>query len=88
MKHTNCTDADACVFCESMDERNVNPDVMWYVIGSGERKPRDQDGPNDSSPGHGRTPDLLMAYSRSSCIRRRGSSFYSPPPMNKGGIHL
>lgn len=33
LKHTDCTDADICVFRESTNERNVNPDAMWYVIG-------------------------------------------------------
>jgi len=33
MKHTDCTAEDICVFRESTNERNVNPDTMWYVIG-------------------------------------------------------
>lgn len=33
LKHTDCTAADICVFRESTNERNVNPDAMWYVIG-------------------------------------------------------
>jgi len=32
LKHTDCTDADICVFGDNTNERNV-PEVLWYIVG-------------------------------------------------------
>lgn len=32
LKHTDCTNADICVFADRTNERNA-PEVLWYVVG-------------------------------------------------------